>query len=244
MSGTEGSVLIAHPGGYLQCTSYLIAGPGGSVLVDPGSCAGEDELLAFIERTGPGLAGLRAVLLTHCHVDHARGAYRFRERGVPIFASGLTAAILRTAGPQVWYEFPDYVIPTEIDRELSDGETIDLAGMSIRVLHTPGHAPGSVSYVVETAAGMTVLTGDLITGKGHPGWAGSEGFSVEQSLASVEKLLAAGIDRALWGHGAVAGPAGQWLRSARDLARKGEWVLNAERHPDARPPASFARRSR
>ena len=144
-------VHVVHPGGAMQCTSYLIEGPEGTVLVDPGSGIAEDEVIANIEKIGQGLGQLRAVLVTHCHYDHARGAYRFRRRGIPIIASPWTAEILRAGGHEVWPEYPDYVIPTEVAKTVADGECLDLGGISLQAVHTPGHTDGCASFLAASA---------------------------------------------------------------------------------------------
>jgi len=235
-------VHVVHPGGYLQCVTYLIRGSGGAILVDPGSGCVEEEVLEGIRRAGCSLDEVRYALLTHCHVDHALGAYRFRERGVQLVASRRTAEILRAGGHQVWYEYPDYVIPTEIDLTPSDGEVLDLCGVEVTFLGTPGHTDGCASYVADTAEGVAAFTGDLISRNRAPGWSGSEGFSVEATLASIEKLLKAGPVTAYWGHGVIEEPATDWLRKALELGRAGRWEIHGELHPQATPPPSLKRR--
>ena len=126
-------VHVVHPGGVLQCTTYLLAAPGGSALVDPGSGIAEERVLEGIRRAGADPADIRYVLLTHCHVDHARGAYRFRERGAKLVASPRTADILRAGGHQVWYEYPDEVVPTAVDLTPADGDRLDLCGLDVQV---------------------------------------------------------------------------------------------------------------
>jgi len=234
---------VVHPGGYLQCTSYLIEAPGGLILVDPGSGVAEREVIANIERTGRGLTDVQAVLITHCHYDHARGAYRFRRHGARIIASPRTAAILRAGGHQVWPEYPEYVIPTEIDQTVADGESVGLCGISLHVLHTPGHTEGCASFMVETDGGLAVFTGDLISSRGHPGWAGSEGFCTDATLRSIQHLLEAGPARAFSGHAVIAQPASEWLNAALKLGRSGQWELDDQLHPEKRPPEFFERRS-
>jgi len=230
-------VHLAHPGGHLQCMTYLIDGPGGAVLVDPGSGALEDEVLEGIRRAGRSLADVAYALLTHCHVDHALGAYRFRERGVRLVAAPRTAAILRAGGHQVWYEYPKMVVPTEVDLVPEDGEVLDLCGLRITAVHTPGHTDGCASYLVRTDAGLSVFTGDLIAVRGHPSWAGSEGFSVRATMESLEKLIALRPDRAFPAHGVIEGPALDWLRDTLERGRRGEWELHTEFHPDITFPA-------
>ena len=227
-------VHVVHPGDLLQCTTYLLAGQGGSALVDPGSGIAEERVLEGIRRAGADPADIRYVLLTHCHVDHARGAYRFRERGAKLVASPRTAEILRAGGHQVWYEYPEEVIPTEVDLTPGDAALLDLCGLEVQVVHTPGHTDGCVSYLVATDEGLAAFTGDLITGMGHPGWAGSEGFSVAATLASIDKLIALAPRRAFWGHGPIDEPPTVWLNRARALGRAGRWQLDAEPHPQHR----------
>jgi glyoxylase-like metal-dependent hydrolase (beta-lactamase superfamily II) len=235
-------LLLAHPGRYLQCASYLLVGPEGLVLVDPGSGVGDADLVRRLGEYGYAPEEVGWVLLTHCHCDHTLAARRWRERGSRIAATPYTAAVLRAGGPEVWYEYPDYVWPTPVDREIADGEVLRLAGLEIRVLHLPGHTPGCAGFLVETAEGLTALTGDLLTGRGHPGWAGSAGFFAEETRASVEKLLAAAPARAVWGHGPIAEPASDWLRRGLALERAGEWIIDADPHPGARPAPGMERR--
>jgi glyoxylase-like metal-dependent hydrolase (beta-lactamase superfamily II) len=206
------------------------------MLVDPGCGYAEEQVIEGIRKAGHTLAEVAAALLTHCHVDHALGAHRFRQRGIRLVAAPRTAEILRVGGRQVWYEYPEEVVPTEVDLTPADGEVLRLAGMEITVLHTPGHTDGCASYLVETDEGLAAFTGDLVMGNGQPGWAGSEGFSVEATIASLEKLLARAPARAFTGHGAVPGSAEPWLRKALELGRSGRWELHRELHPQSPPP--------
>ncbi len=144
---------VAHANDYLQCVSYVVSNEQTAVLVDPGSGYHHSELLANIQKLGFGLNRVKAVLLTHCHVDHSRGAHLFRDEGIPIYASAKTAEILKRGGHEVWYEFPEHVVPTHVDRILEDGETVEIEGLSIDVLCTPGHTPGSLSFLLDTTAG-------------------------------------------------------------------------------------------
>ena len=236
------SIHTVHAGGYLQCATYLLKGAQGAVLIDPGSGSLESEVLEGIQAQGVSLGDISHALLTHCHADHARGAYRFSEQGVRLVASPAAAEVLRRGGHQVWYEYPEHVIPTDVHMTPADGQTVTLSGIEIQVVHTPGHTDGCVSYLVDTAEGLVAFTGDLVNGRGNPGWAGSDGFSETATLSSVEKLLACRPVRAFWGHGPVEGHAADWLKEALRLGRSGQWQLRRELHPQHGPPPFFRRR--
>jgi glyoxylase-like metal-dependent hydrolase (beta-lactamase superfamily II) len=98
--------------------------------------------------------------------------------------------------------------------------------MRIRTVATPGHTAGGLTFLVETNEGLTAFTGDLIRDTGQPGWTGGPSFSLEDSIRSIEKLLALAPDKAYWGHGEVEGSARVWLRKSLDLYRNGRWVLD------------------
>ena len=126
------------------------------VLVDPGA---SDE--AEIERLQQATQALEqeggkrftGIWLTHHHRDHIGAAEVMREfLGVPVWTHALTAERLAPAGIRV-------------DRELTDGQRIVLDGdpaMTMRVIHTPGHARGHVCFFEERL--RAVLAGDLVAG--------------------------------------------------------------------------------
>ena len=227
------AVHVVHPGAYMQCTSYLLVGPEGSVLIDPGSGCEEDALLANIAAVGVALPDVKAILLTHCHADHALGAGRIRARGPRILASPQNAAKLRTADRESWGEHPDLIPRTPVDEELADGETVRLAGLDILCVATPGHTAGCMSFVVAAEAGRPAFTGDVVCANGQPGWAGGPDFSVERTLASIDRLLALNLDQAFWGHGGPLLDPAAWLRGAAALGRANRW--------DAQTAYSFQR---
>lgn len=107
------------------------------VVVDPGY---EDiPHLTRVADCGP----VAMILVTHHHPDHVQGAPWLAEHtGAPIRA--FDRALCHNADP------------------LTDGETLNVAGVSLRVLHTPGHTDDSVCFELEDA----VLTGDTILGRG------------------------------------------------------------------------------
>ena len=81
------SVHTLHPGAYMQCTTWLMEGPTGLVLVDPGAGGEEERLLANLALLGFSPEQVTHALITHSHADHAMGAGRLRRFGAKVVAS-------------------------------------------------------------------------------------------------------------------------------------------------------------
>ncbi len=128
-----------------------------------------------------GLVGdrkVKAILLTHAHDDHARVAPALREETVaPI--------MLHPDDKPLWdLTHTDYLW----DLDLADGLTIDVAGITLEVLHTPGHAPGAVCFYAPAL--RCVFSGDTLF-QGGPGATGrsfSDRPTIEASIRA--KLFA------------------------------------------------------
>jgi glyoxylase-like metal-dependent hydrolase (beta-lactamase superfamily II) len=133
---------------------------------------------------------VKAILCTHAHDDHVRVAPELRER--------VTAPILLHPDDQPLWELTH---PGELwDVDLADGQQIEVAGTTLEVLHTPGHAPGGVCF---SAPGLgCVFTGDTLFA-GGPGATGRSFSDREQLVASIRaKLLALPEDTVVHtGHG-------------------------------------------
>jgi glyoxylase-like metal-dependent hydrolase (beta-lactamase superfamily II) len=128
-----------------------------AVLVDPG---GElDRVLPLAERDGFRIG---RVLLTHGHVDHVAGVAEARRRlGVPVHMHPADRPWLETVSRQAeMYGFEEAVEVPEVDAWLADGEQLTVGELRVRVIHTPGHTPGSCSFYFAEAA--TLLTGDTL----------------------------------------------------------------------------------
>ncbi len=154
--------------------------PRRSAVVDPGPV--ED---GHLERLTAELGDVRLVLLTHHHVDHAEVAAEFaRRKRCPVRA--LDPALCVDATP------------------LADGESIDVDGLELRVLTTPGHTADSVSFVLP--GDRALLTGDMVLGRGttvvaHPDGQLGPYFD---SISRMRGLAVSGEVGALWpAHGPV-----------------------------------------
>lgn len=124
--------------------AYIIICPatGDSVLVD--APAEGNTILDKLKRTKPGY-----ILLTHNHLDHTGALAELRSRlNVPLAAHVLDAVNL----------------PSKVDIILNDGDTVKVGNISLKVLHTPGHTPGSLCF----SWNRHLLSGDTLF-PGGPG---------------------------------------------------------------------------
>ncbi len=238
----EPRVAVLHRGAYLQCSTWLIAVGSHGIVIDPGSGVAMPEVRHALELQGLQLTRISTVLLTHCHIDHAFGVTAFQNAGAVIVASPYTAHVLAQGSEEIWYEHPELLHPIDVDRTVGDGDVIGSGDIRLRCLATPGHTPGSMSYVLPTAAGTVVFSGDLLMPDGAPGWAGSSGFSGESSIVSLRRLQKLSPQRVLTGHGEVPGDIDAWLSTAITTGANGEWELKSEPQATAVPTALARRR--
>lgn len=143
---------------------------------------------AGVEAVVQGRA-VTAILLTHAHDDHIGAAVAMAmSTGAPIY--------LHPDDRMLW----DRVHQHAPDQELADGDTIDVARLTVQVLHTPGHSPGSCCFYVPDLA--TVFTGDTMFA-GGPGATGRSFSNFDTIVASItDKLLTLPADTAVnTGHG-------------------------------------------
>ncbi|KAB1660083.1 MBL fold metallo-hydrolase [Pseudoclavibacter chungangensis] len=118
---------------------------------------------------------VRAVVCTHAHDDHVRVA---RELGARVHAP----VLLHPDDLVVWRLTND----TDPDGELSDGQDLEVAGIVLRVLHTPGHSPGSVCLFAPALG--TVFTGDTLF-DGGPGATGRSYSDADLIVRSIRERL-------------------------------------------------------
>jgi glyoxylase-like metal-dependent hydrolase (beta-lactamase superfamily II) len=124
---------------------YVIKAPVGLVCIDTGSrpsCAARG-----FEMLGLNTADVTAVLLTHLHWDHARCLQLFPEAEVLVGARETPPFLMRR-----W-------IRGRHLEHLEGDQTLSLGGLTVRVIDTPGHTPGSVSYVISE---NMLFTGDAL----------------------------------------------------------------------------------
>ena len=148
--------IVSLPNGQLSQNCYLVADRGTreAVIIDPG-----EEPAMFLAELDTRAWALRAIWLTHAHVDHIMGVGAVkRATGVPIHLHPMDRRIY-DALPQfgAWLG-KELEPPPPPDVELEAGARLAVGGLQFEVRFTPGHSPGSVSFV---GHGM-VFGGDVL----------------------------------------------------------------------------------
>lgn len=173
--------------GDLNSNCYIVRGPGcrETAIIDPGADA--DRIMFEVEKRSLEVCYL---ILTHGHHDHVGAAAALRER---------------TGGRVVIHGDDEFLLAKhagiEADGYLADGLVMEVGGLALEVVHTPGHTPGSVCIVTDGA----VFLGDTLFAEG----VGRTDFpysSPEDSYDSIYRVILRMPDQllALAGHGFIS----------------------------------------
>jgi hydroxyacylglutathione hydrolase len=137
--------------------SYLVWADGSkeAVLIDAGLST--HLILEYLKANELTLV---AILVTHAHPDHIAGVADVAEAtGADVYLHEIEIPAVKMM-PQMMLAMlgvEDLKTPDDI-KPLVDGQVLELAGLTIKVLHTPGHSPGSTSFLIEDA----LFDGDLV----------------------------------------------------------------------------------
>jgi hydroxyacylglutathione hydrolase len=139
-----------------NCFLLRREGSDRALIVDPGE--EPERILAELEEMG---ATAEAILLTHCHFDHIGAvAPVAAATGAPVYCPAIETPILADIMAFVpWEGFGPYE-SYEADEKVSGGERLELAGLELDVIFTPGHSPGHVTYSVRGED--AIFSGDVL----------------------------------------------------------------------------------
>jgi hydroxyacylglutathione hydrolase len=165
-----------------NCFIVRSEGSGKALIVDPGE--EPERILAALAETG---AEAEAILITHCHFDHIGAVAPVAEAtGAPVYCPQIEVPVLADIMAFVPWEgfgpFESY----EADETVSGGETLELAGLELDVVFTPGHSPGHVTYSVRGEDAL--FSGDVLF-QGSVGRTDLPGGDGPTLLASIGDLL-------------------------------------------------------
>lgn len=166
--------------GSLEEHCYLIGADDTKdcAVIDPGT---PEPVLEALERGGLNCV---AILLTHGHFDHIGGVRQIRDRyQAKVYIHEADADMLQSNRRSLAVLTGDLVKPVEADVLLSGGETLRLAGLSIGVIHTPGHTKGGVSYVLKEERKLFVGDTLFFEGAGRTDFPGGSEQELYHSIA-------------------------------------------------------------
>ena len=166
-----------------NCFIVREAGASRGVIVDPGEEA--DRILESVKELG--IEQVEAILVTHTHFDHIGAvAPVARATGAPVYCPELERQVLANINDYVpWPDFGPFE-SYEADHTLQGGEQLQLAGLAIEVILTPGHSPGHVTYAIP--ASDALFSGDVLF-QGSVGRVDLPGGDWPTLLASIERLI-------------------------------------------------------
>ncbi len=141
--------------GRLQTNCYIVQSKGEAVVVDPGDEA--SRILQYVDDLG---AKVRTIIATHTHFDHVLGVVELkRETGAPFLIHREDLSILESMQDRVRMFLGLQVPPPpKTDGFLKDDDVVKFGDETLKVIHTPGHSPGSISL----AGQCFVFTGDAL----------------------------------------------------------------------------------
>lgn len=150
-------------------SSVLIATPQGHVLIDGALDASAAQIRQNIRALGFHVADIRLILNSHARLDQAGGIARIKAwSGAKLVASRPNAEQMARGGKDDFalgdaLPFP----PVKTDILVEDGDVLRLGDVTIKALLTPGHLPGSTSWLVTLADGKTMIYADSLATPGY-----------------------------------------------------------------------------
>jgi glyoxylase-like metal-dependent hydrolase (beta-lactamase superfamily II) len=186
------------------CACLYLKGRNQRVLIDAGMGA------ANIARAKK--MGIDLLILTHCHIDHRltrkeipeipvwsheKEAIFLRNRDHLFTAMGLKRSGLDLAG---LFDVANGIFEIEVNHCLTDGERIDLGGITLETIHTPGHTPGHIAFFIPEHD--LLFSGDIDLTPFGPFY-GHDFADINDFLSSIEKLKQVEAKMVISGH---AGP--------------------------------------
>lgn len=172
--------------GICWVSAWLIHTDGGIVLIDTLYGPFTQQLVDNIKSVGVDLSDIKYVLITHGHRDHAGGATTLKPL-LPNATFAMTQTgwdeAVKSAGTSKGRRQWDMI---EQEMVIKDGDTIEIGGMTIAVVETPGHTWGTASYVYDVKDGADTYRAVTIGGLGLNAIEGPA--QVEAFIASVDRV--------------------------------------------------------
>ncbi len=189
-----------------DCCVYLVQGANESVLIDTGAGKSADFIMDNMAKCGIDIDQIKTIIATHGHIDHIGGLKQMQDRlEARVIAHLLELPAIEEGLPQLtaasWYRVEYQKV--KVDRVLKQEiEKVDVGGLELFCVHTPGHTPGGIS-IYGDIDGKRVLFGQDIHGPFNQQW----GSDMNDWRKSMQKLLDLEADILCEGHFGIYSPA-------------------------------------
>ncbi|MGI6279515.1 MAG: MBL fold metallo-hydrolase [Acutalibacteraceae bacterium] len=168
--------------GHIHTNCYLISSEKAAIVIDPGFKS--EVAKEFLFENSDKAA---AILLTHAHFDHIGGVAELKAvHEAPVATGANEADIINDPSVNMATKFHARIGEIAVDMPLFDGQTITIGDLEIKVIETPGHTPGGVSYLI----GNNLFSGDtlFLESIGRTDFPGGDYKQLENSIRKIYDL--------------------------------------------------------
>ena len=192
-----GGAELSHP---YDCCIYLVD-CGDLVLIDCGAGESFNQLITNISNLGFKPERLKAIIITHAHIDHIGSLYQFKQNfDIKIIAHELEAEAIETGrGTGAQFYQVSYK-PCKVDIRLKGSEqSLRYGNYELKAIHIPGHTPGSIAVYID-------MEKRILFGQDIHGPYSLPGADLAKAKASLQKLIDLEADILCEGHFGIYQP--------------------------------------
>jgi glyoxylase-like metal-dependent hydrolase (beta-lactamase superfamily II) len=175
---------VILPVGLLQCNCSIFGDETSheAIVIDPG-----DEVENIVAVLDKHELRVKAIVITHGHIDHVAGAQKLRAlTGAPVYMNEKDREQIDALDMQARWLGVDHVPKPDVDTNAADGTVLQLGGSDFQIMHTPGHTQGSSSILIPQQSKL--IAGDTLF-RDSIGRTDLPGGNSRQILASIKTRL-------------------------------------------------------
>lgn len=175
---------VILPVGLLQCNCSIFGDEqtGEAIVIDPG-----DEVANITAALARHRLKVKAIVITHAHIDHVAGAHKLRAlTGAPVYMNERDRELLNRLDMQAAWLGMDTPPRTEVDNAAADGAILQLGPAEFQVMETPGHTQGSLCLWIPQE--NKLIAGDTLF-RDSIGRTDLPGGNTRQLLSSIKTRL-------------------------------------------------------
>ncbi len=180
----SGMIHVILPVGLLQCNCSIFGDEQTleAIVIDPG-----DEIDRIVVTLESRSLKVKAIVVTHAHIDHVAGAHKLRAlTGAPVYLNQRDRELLAALDWQARWLGVETPPQTEVDAAAKDGTVLQLGRADFQVLETPGHTQGSISVYIPQE--RKIVAGDTLF-RNSIGRTDLPGGDARQILSSIKTRL-------------------------------------------------------